>query len=51
MAHTLKISANTPVTILLSLGGLGYLAGINGAGLLLSLGVILQFAWLAKFFV
>lgn len=46
-----KIFANNPASILLTIGGIGWLAGISGAGILLLLGVILQGAWLAKFFI
>ncbi len=48
MKTTVKIIAKNPPTILLALGSVGFLGGIAGSGLLLSLGVILQLAWLAK---
>jgi hypothetical protein len=51
MNTALKIVAKNPPTILLALGGLGFLGGVSGAGLLLFLGVVLQLAWLARFFI
>ena len=47
----IKIVARNPAMALVTLGGIGILGGINGAGLLLGLGVFLQLVWLAKFFV
>jgi len=41
-----KIIAKNPPSILLALGGLGYLAKVDGSGLLLALGVLLNLAWL-----
>jgi hypothetical protein len=46
-----KVIAKNPPSILLALGGLGLLLGIAGAGILLGLGVFLQVAWLARFFI
>ena len=45
-----KIVAKNPVSILLTIGGIGYVSGVAGSGLLLLLGVALQFAWLAPRF-
>ena len=47
----LNIVANNPTSIMFALGGLGFLAGVQGAGVLLLIGVILQIGWLARFFV
>ena len=44
------IIAKNPHSILLALGGVGFLLGISGAGVLLFLGVLLQIGWLARFF-
>jgi hypothetical protein len=41
-----RIYAKNPVTILITLGGLGWMASIKGAGTLLFIGVLLQLAWL-----
>ena len=41
-----KIIANNPASILLTLGGIGWLAGISGAGVLLFCGFLLQVGWL-----
>ena len=46
-----KIIAKNPPSILLALGGIGFLIGVSGAGILLFLGVLLQLAYLAKFFI
>ena len=46
-----RIYAKNPPSILLTIGGLGWLAGISGSGVLLFIGVILQFGWLARYFV
>jgi len=42
-----QIIAKSPPAIAITLGGIGLLAGIVGAGWLLAIGVVLQFAWLA----
>jgi len=41
-----EVFANNPPSILLALGGVGWLLGISGAGMLLFLGVLLQAGWL-----
>ena len=46
-----KIIAKNPPSILLAIGGIGYLLGMSGAGILLAVGVLLQVGWLAKFFI
>jgi len=46
-----KIIAKNPPSILLAIGGIGWLMGITGAGVLLSFGVLLQLVWLARFFI
>ena len=46
-----KIIAKNPPSILLAIGGIGFLLGIQGAGLLLGLGFLLQLGWLMKFFI
>lgn len=51
MNAIIQIIARNPPSILLALGGMGYLLGIAGAGLLLILGVFLQIGWLARFFI
>jgi hypothetical protein len=43
----IKIIAGTPPAIAITLGGIGMLAGIAGAGWLVVVGVVLQIAWLA----
>ncbi len=43
-----RILANTAPTILITIGGFGWLGNVSGAGLLLFLGVVLQLAWLVK---
>lgn len=45
------IFARNPPSILLALGGVGYLLGIAGASFLLLLGFLLQVGWLARYFV
>jgi len=47
----IKVLATTVPAILITFGSVGWLGNISGAGLLLFLGVILQVAWLAKFFI
>jgi len=42
------IIAKSPPAILLALGGVGLLAGISGAGVLLGLGAFLQVIWLIR---
>jgi len=46
-----KIFANSPPAILLAFGGIGFLLGIQGAGVLLGLGFLLQLAWLIPKFI
>ena len=46
-----KIFAKNHPSILLALGGIGWMASIEGSGMLLALGMLLQFGWLAKFFI
>jgi hypothetical protein len=46
-----QIIAKNPPSILLAFGGIGFLLGIAGAGLLLVAGIFLQVAWLARFFI
>ncbi len=41
-----SIIARSPPAIAITLGGIGLLAGIAGAGWLLIIGVVLQIAWL-----
>jgi len=47
----LHIFAKNPPSILLAFGGIGYLLGLTGAGIILGLGVFLQVLWLARFFI
>jgi len=42
-----NIIARSPPAIAITLGGIGLLAGIAGAGWLIAVGVVLQVAWLA----
>jgi len=51
MSVITQIIAKNPPSILLAIGGIGYLLGIAGAGILLIAGVLLQIGWLARFFV
>lgn len=46
MNAMVQVIARSPPAILLALGAVGWLLHIQGAGLLLALGVILQLAWL-----
>lgn len=46
-----KIFASNPPSILLTIGGIGFLLGISGAGILLGLGFLLQVGWLARYFI
>ncbi len=46
MPVIVQIFARSPPAILLALGGIGYLLGIAGAGILLFLGFVLQAGWL-----
>lgn len=41
-----KIIANNPPSILLAIGGIGFLLQISGSGWLIALGAVLQFAWM-----
>ena len=43
-----KIIAKNPPTVLTAIGGLGYLGQVEGSGVLLGLGVILNILWLAR---
>jgi len=43
-----KLIAKSPPAILLVLGGIGWLTGMHGAGILLFLGVALQILWLIR---
>jgi len=45
----IKIIASNPPSILLALGGLGLLAGISGAGILLFMGFLLQVGYLLRY--
>lgn len=41
-----QIIAKNPPSIFIALGGIGWLAGVNGAGILLFAGFVLQILWL-----
>jgi len=41
-----KIIAKNPPSILLAIGGIGWLLGVSGAGWLLTAGIALQILWL-----
>jgi len=43
-----QIIAKSPPAIAIALGGIGYLSGIDGAGWLLFIGVVLQAGWLIR---
>jgi len=51
MNTLIYIIAKNPPSILLAFGGIGWLLGIAGAGMLLFLGVLLQVGWLARYFI
>jgi len=45
------IIARNPPLILWTIGGIEYLLGISGAGILLIARILLQVGWLARFFI
>lgn len=51
IAPIVNIIAKNPPSILLAIGGLGYLFGMASAGIILVAGIILQIGWLARFFI